>query len=336
MINKTKKYFFSRLLEDTLGYFSVYDFLKLKFKQALNRSSIFNNSKEFWDSILKDELISDGQIVKIKNFYLSDYFPKLPGKLWTPESKREIIEGNNEIIATTTDGQVNVLSLEGKRKIINAGYGSVRLRPQTNGIYCTVLSAVSPDNWFADAGIPIVVSKSVYDEFIKKNIQGAPWIEELEGILYLNRDISLFNNIPKAIGSSLSTETIDLLTNSPNLPKTFIYVPSPLNIKLRTNNTFPNVVAWTTFKTSNKNEPLRFTYSTFNPNEKGSLEYSIEFINNYVRDFGGTTILTDFDGKIRRLNSKVDLGMGIKIKETPVFNNMLKTIDDWLDKHYIN
>jgi len=332
MINETKNYFFSRLLEDTFGYFNVYDFLKLKFRKAINKSVVYSNSKEFWDSVFNENSLLSGQIVKLKDFYLSDFVPKLPGKLWTLESKKEIKEGYNEVIATTTDGKVNVLSLEGKRKIINAGYGSVRLKPQTKGLYCTLLSAVSPDNWFSDAGIPIIVSKSVYDEFIKSSKQGAPWIEKLEGILFLNQDYSFLNSIPKAIGSSLSKETIDLLTNSPNLPKAFIYIPSPLNIKLRTNNTHPNVVAWTTFETRNINDPLRFTYSTFNPNKKGSLEFSIDFINNYVRDIGGTNILTDFDGKIRRLQSKASLSEGIKIKDSLVFNGIMKTIDNWIDK----
>ncbi|NLA48875.1 MAG: hypothetical protein GX876_05360 [Bacteroidales bacterium] len=105
-----------------------------------------------------------------------------------------------------------------------------------------------------------------------------------------------------------------------------------MNIKLCSNNTYPDVVAWTIFKTINDYEPLRFTYATFNPNKKGSLEYSIDFIKNYVTDFGGTRILTDFDGKIRRLNSSVDLGIGLKIKDSPVFGDMMQTIDKWIKK----
>jgi hypothetical protein len=105
-----------------------------------------------------------------------------------------------------------------------------------------------------------------------------------------------------------------------------------LNIKLRTNNTHPNVVAWTTFETSQILDPLRFTYSTFNPNKKGSLEYSIEFIKNYVKDFGGTHILTDFDGQIPRLHSKVNLNDSSKLKTNPVFNDIFKIINNWIEQ----
>jgi hypothetical protein len=302
----------------------------LKFKNLAKKPLIFKTSKDFWLDVLEENKLSSGQIIKLSDFYLSEYVPKLPGKLWTKESKEELISIDKEVIGTTKDGKINILSLDGKRKMINAGYGSVRLNPNTEGIYCTLLSAVSVESWFVDSGIPIVVSKSVYESFLRESKAGAPWIEEMEGILYINRDIPLLDKIPKAIGSSLSSETIDCLTSSINLPKCFIYVPSPMNIKLRTNDTYPNVVAWTTFKTTHDYEPLQFTYATFNPNKKGSLEYSISFILDYVSKFGGTRILTDFDGKIRRLNSSVDLGIGLKIKDSPVLGDIMQTIDKWI------
>lgn len=332
MINETKNFFFTRFLEDTLGYFSVYEFLKLKFKKLKDDSVLFKTSKVFWETFLFENRLSSGQIIKLKDFYLSDYVPRLPGKLWTKESKEEQVSGYKEVIGTSLDRSVNILSLEGKRKIIESGYGSVRLMPNQNGIYCSLLSAVSVDNWFADAGIPIVVSKSVYDEFIRTSKNGAPWIEELEGILYTHRPLPLINNIPKAIGAKLSQETIDILTNSINLPKCFIYVPSTLNIKLKTNNTHPEVTAWTTFRSTQSKDPLRYTYSSFNPNKKGGIEHSIEFINNYVRDFNGTEILTDFDGKIRRFNSKVDLSQRSELMNSPVYSEMLLIINDWIKK----
>jgi hypothetical protein len=332
MINETKSFFFKRFLEDTLGYFSVYEFLKLKFKKLKDDSVSFKSSQDFWESFLFETKLSTGQIVKLKDFYLSDFIPRLPGKLWTKESKAEQISGYREVIGTSLDRKVNILSLEGKRKIIESGYGSVRLMPNQTGIYCNLLSAVSVENWFADAGIPIVVSKSVYDEFVRTSKIGAPWIEELEGILHINQPVPLIHDIPKAIGAKLNEETMDLLTNSINLPKCFIYVPSPLNIKLRTNNTHPVVTAWTTFRTTEPNDPLRYTYSSFNPNKKGGIEHSIEFINNYVQDFNGTEILTDFDGKIRRLNSKVDLSQKSDLINSPVYNEVLLTINDWISK----
>lgn len=331
MITEPTKYFFSRLIEDTLGYFSVYDFLKLKVKKIAEKPLVYKTAKDFWVDVIAGKKVSNGHVIKLKGFYLSEYVPKLPGKLWTKESKDELISGHKEVIATTSDGKVNILSLEGKRKIINAGYGSVRLKPNTSGIYCSLLSGVSEDCWFADSGIPIVVSKSVYDRFLTISKTGAPWIEELEGILYLDQDIPLLDKIPRAIGSSLSEELIDCLISSINLPKCFVYVPSPLNIKFRTNDTHPDVVAWTTFKTRNENELFHYTYSTFNPNKEGSLEYSINFIENYVTNFSGVKILTDFDGKIRRFNSSVDLTMGIKIKDSPVLCDMIKTIDRVID-----
>lgn len=332
MINETKSYFFKRFLEDTLGYFRVYEFLKLKFKKLKDDSSSFKCSKEFWDSFLFDNALDSGQIIKLNDFYLSDFVPLLPGKLWTKESLEEQASGYREVIGTSLDRRVNILSLEGKKKIIESGYGSVRLMPNPSGVYCSLLSAVSVDNWFADAGIPIVVSKSVYEEFNRKSKGGAPWIEELEGILYTNQAIPLIHDIPKAIGAKLNEETKDLLTNSTNLPKCFIYVPSQRNIKLRTNNTHPAVTAWTTFRTTQSNDPLRYTYSSFNPNKKGGIEHSIEFINNYVKDFNGIEILTDFDGKIRRLNARVDLTQRGELMNSPVYPEMILTINDWIKK----
>lgn len=319
MLNDTKQYFFKKLIEDTFGYYRIYDFLKMRIKESIKKPQEFLTTEAFWRAILQKDFRDDnrnveplqnGQQIKLKNFFLTEWTPKLPGRVWTNDGDRNLIEGIQDVA-----GEVNiyekiykVLGPEGKSKMMTGGYGSVRIKARTNNDYCMLLNAVSPEDWHCDYGIPIVVSKAVYDDYLKySHKEGAPWIEELNGNLFLNNSLDDIQLISPAIGARLDNETRDFLTDAPNLQKCFIYVSSPLDIKMRYNNSHPEAVAWTLFKTNIVQEPLRLTYAKFNPMHEDSTKEAVEFINKYVLGFNGTEILTDFDGQKRRLISKSNL-----------------------------
>lgn len=340
MLSETKQFFFKRLIEDTIGYYRIYDFLKLRVRQASNQVRTFIDSETFWKAILQNEFrnprnneptLQHNQIIKLRDFYLTEWVPKLPGRVWTREGDRNLIEGIQDVV-----GQVNiynkvyeVLGPIGKNQMITGGFGTVRIKQRSDNDYCMLLNAVSVNDWHCDYGIPIIVSKPVYESFLRySHNEGAPEIAELTGILYLNSGINQFQIISPAIGAHVNNELHDFLSDIPNLPKCFIYVSSPIDLKLRYNNSHPDAIAWTMFKTNIAKEPLRLTYARFNPKNDESANEAVKFINDYVLGFDGVEILTDFDGQKRRLISKTTLA------DTKNFSfqhkRVMSTIGNWI------
>jgi len=319
MLNETKQHFFKKLVEDTIGYYRIYDFVKMKIKTITEKPIEFENTHSFWKAILQNDFrdqnhstdsLKNGQVIKLKNFFLTEWVPKLPGRVWTNDGHTNLIHGISDVAGQFNiyDRVYNILGPEGKSKMMTGGYGTVRIKARTNDDFCMLLNLVSPDDWHCDYGIPVIVSKAVYDDFLRySHNEGAPWIEELQGVLFKNTTLSDFQIIAPAIGAKLENEIRDLLTDMPNLQKCFVYVSSPLDIKMRYNQSHPQAVAWTMFKTDIVDEPLRLTYTTFDPINDNSIDEAVEFINQYVLGFNGTEILTDFDGQKRRLISKSNL-----------------------------
>ncbi len=52
MLDETKRYFFQKLIDDTFGYYRVYDTLKIRFKNFANGRLEINSSEEFWRKII--------------------------------------------------------------------------------------------------------------------------------------------------------------------------------------------------------------------------------------------------------------------------------------------
>ncbi len=317
-----KKHFFSKLLEDVLGYWRIYDYLKLRSKLQTRGAIEIKTENEFWSSILGQRYVGkrvrhlphlrNGQVIKPKDVFLCEWAPKLPGQIWTTQGSKDLIDGYGRIDGyfRFKDELYSVLDPYGKEKVVSAGFGSLRLNPRTNREdYCMYMSLVTADNWHCDRGIPLVVSKSVYNEFYKYARSGAPWVESMEGILHLEEDLPFTRMIPRAIGAALPQEIEATLQFKPFLPKCFIYVSSPLSLKLRFNDSHPDCVAWTMFETRMHQHPLSYTYTTFDPSSGESTEKAVDFINWYVGRYGGSgsRIITDFDGKQPRLSAAVNL-----------------------------
>lgn len=333
MLDAAKRHFFTKLVDDTFGYYRVYDRLKLQFRSALKGQLTINSSQEFWDKIITDDpSIKDGQIIKLKDFFLTEWVPKLPGQVWTPQGRDNLLSGPDHVdgFFTIANRVYQVLGPEGKRKMVTGGYGSVRVKPVTDANFCCLLNLVKVDDWHCDYGIPVVVSRPVYEQFIRfRQHEGAPWIEAVTGVLYLDTDAPNISKISGSIGSKLDAETVDILSNQPNLRKAFIYVSSPLDIQMRYNGSCPDAIAWTLFKTSLPREPLRLTYAAFNPKHQNSILEAVGFINQYVANFDGESMLTDFDGIQKRLVAASSLTTPQTLQAHHA--GTLQLINDWIE-----
>lgn len=173
------------------------------------------------------------------------------------------------------------------------------------------MSLVNKPHWNCDYGIPVVVSRSVYNKFKKYAANGAPYLESIEGVIHLHEDLPFSQLLPKAIGAQLSKESESTLRYRPGLPRCYLHVTSPLLLKAKYNNSHPDATAWTMFQTNLKREPFRYTYTTFNPLLRDSVDEAVEFINWYVKDYDGKMIVTDFDGMLPRLEANIPINTNL-------------------------
>jgi len=181
------------------------------------------------------------------------------------------------------------------------------------------MSLSTPEDWDIDSAIPVVVSKSVFEEYRKKSVNnGAVEIGKLEGILVLDVDLPLTQVITNAIGAEIDRKSIDILTKRPFLPKCFVYIPSVLGVDFKYNNSHPECTGWTMYKKKtpydnqkNYNQKLDFeygfTYNCFDPTKPESLVEAVEFMKDYAKYNSGTEIITDFDGMEPKFDSKINL-----------------------------
>ena len=146
----------------------------------------------------------------------------------------------------------------------------------------------------------------MYDEFARHAQHGAPWIERFDGILQIGEDLPVQAQLPAAIGATLPDGLDSILRFRPFLPKCFVYVASPLNVKFRYNDSHPPCSAWTVFE-ARGTHPYRYTYTSFDPYKPDSARDAVTFINWYVQRYQGKRILVDFDGREPKLVAAVPL-----------------------------
>lgn len=92
MLDVAKRHFFQKLLDDTFGYYRIYDNLKLRLKGCLNETITINSSREFWTKVIENSPdIVHKQLVRLKDFFISEWVPKLPGQVWTPEGQQNLV-----------------------------------------------------------------------------------------------------------------------------------------------------------------------------------------------------------------------------------------------------
>jgi hypothetical protein len=345
MITKPVKSFLGKIVEDFVTYLRLYDILKINAMKIFEQKNQFENQEHFWANILIDSFVGNdnydffdlqnGQLVEFKDVYLTEWAPKLPGRIWTQEGHKNYIDGLNDKEIRRIGGMPHeVLDRFGKEKVVSAGFGSIRINPtHESNDYFMHMSLVSKEQWHVDYGIPIIVSKKVYENFKRIAKDSCVWLDKVTGILNIQRDIPLRKFIPNAIGRDISNELKSALTQKPFLPKAYVYLPI-LDTKLRYNNTHPNCTAWTTFQNDRNDFDYAYTYTLFKPSVKDSIQEAVGFIESYIKSYGGGKIITDFDGIVPRLNSIINLTGNPMIQQSDISVKLLTDMDNWVKTSY--
>jgi hypothetical protein len=345
------KRFFGRVWEDTIGYLRLYEFLKLKAAPLLAKRQpvTFSSIAEFWRSMLADRFVAppsvkyqplrDGDVVRFRRGFMTEWAPKLPGQLWTAEGVAELAKGLGSVEGIRRYGEemYTILDPYGKLKVLNAGHGSVRLPTDTkDSDHFAYAALVEEDNWNCDYGVPIVMSRPVFDEFQRRATKGAPAIRSLEGVLRTGRDLPLSQLIPRAIGAELSKASEDSLRLSPGLPRCYVHVVSPISVNFLYNDSHPDITAWTMYSTrQSADSPWQrrsrygFSYVTINPMIPEAHEDAATFLQQYATDHGGVRLVTDYDGVIPRLDAEIPLAKD-PISAKSAVSRLLRGIDRWV------
>lgn len=345
------------IYDDLVKYYGLYSFTKWKIKRIFKKPLRINSCEHFWSLLLGDQFINptqdslnilNGQPVTFSNsFYISEWAPKIPGKIWTKSGQKSFDEALGHTIIDKnwhwTEKYEIVLDEYGKKKAMEAGFGSVRINPSKNpNEMFMYMSLTTPDNWDIDSGIPVIASKAVFEEFRRKSINnGAVEIGKLEGILIIDTDLPFNEIISSAIGADVDKKIISSLTKQPFLPKCYVYIPSSLGVNFKFNNSHPECTGWTMYRKNitaewQKNYQQKadyeygLTYNCFDPTKPDTIVEATDFMKDYAHRHNGAEIITDFDGIQSRFDSRLSLGTNPEETQAAIFESTLNEI------HYLS
>jgi|GEM_PF-4878239 hypothetical protein len=271
------------------SYYGLKDYVEFLYYDRFNNEKIreieaydFDNKqgdKLFWKDVMAGEIIR-GDKVRLKNFQISPWFPRKAGLFWTYDAAvardkayryhREKIEKGGF-----------VYDVYGKTLMTElGGIGAVNFRKDRDFVLATATAS-----GYTQEGIPIICRQNVWSE-IEKEFQKGNRIEvDLQGtVVNINRDNDSY------------------FLRSSSLPKIAIHINSLLNIQIKASRLDINVTPWTIFETKDRWNPYGFTYIN-HVLFHDDIENSKKWIEDYVEDHEGKTVLTDFDENINYLKA---------------------------------
>jgi hypothetical protein len=344
-VQEQAKRFFGRVWEDLIGYLGLYDFLKVRASSVLSsRTVCISSIAEFWHGVLGErcaeqtprfQVIRDGDTLRLQNMFMTEWTPKVPGQIWTPDGRRNLMQGQERVESqkfTFNDGMYTVLDPEGKRLVLNAGRGTIRAArglPASTPEAYAYMGIVDTSHWNCDYGIPLVVSKPVADLVAQYTTKGAPEVLRLEGVVRIEGPKLFDRIIPRAIGATLSPESEETLRYRPALPQCYIHVISPLSIRLAHNDSHPLITAWTMYSTDNSKDAYGYTYTELDPTEKGAFEEAASFLQKYALEHGANRLVTDFDGVTSRLEAEIRIDKDPLHYSRPAVERLSQGVDRW-------
>ncbi len=275
-------------------YLEVPNYLLVKCKQLSQGEKVYNSEDKYWHDILGPTYYKNprrnpktliGDVVVLKNFQLSPWFPRNPGLYWTHGGYRLRQLMTHELKYTENLGLhfdphfKNMLVEQG-------GFGT--LRTQTQNRLSMYGATTSGD---INAAIPILISSSVKSNLLRFS-KKTPLIEvDLRGVV---APIP-FTYLP--------------YFHRQHIPKYCICVNSILNIKIYMSDFSLTASAWTVYHNPNGRYQKKYgyTYANFNPIDESSIVKATDWIENYISDYtnGMGIPITDYDELVPRFNTAV-------------------------------
>src|SRR5580704_9502056 len=105
-------------------YLRAWEMVRIKYREISHGHHCYQDEQEFWfdligkdaDNRLSENRLALGDVVELKDFVLSEWFPRMPGTYWTADGTRRRIwaDQNRE----WWDGDTQVLTPEGKSELV--------------------------------------------------------------------------------------------------------------------------------------------------------------------------------------------------------------------------
>lgn len=309
------------------GYYGLDEYARVLFHRARGNIIKYNQESEFWKDVIGPYFhepsptnLVTGQAVELRDFHVTEWSPRCPGLIWTTEAKglRESAQMHRHRDLIEQAGhKLGIYTQVGKTYMVLGGLGTTRIDKITGTesgekidyrILCGTSSGMS------DQGVPLVVAESVYDELKQELIEEGTVLANLTGF-YSELPVDWKDTIidlPSA--RDFSPMLKEELKTTLHVPRHCIVIKSrKLVSNIRTTSLDPTATAWTLFKHPNyiysdrtddpQNSCYSFTFATFNPKNEESIKKAANFLIEYIQEYKGTEIYTDFDKKIRRLRS---------------------------------
>lgn len=319
-----------------VAHWRVWSWLQNKFDLVMGNANLREPRSlgEMWEGILTGDY-KNGDIVRIHGWFLSDWFPKIPGRYWYAQ-----INGLNQIypehdIKNRLFGMDYFLqSARGFDGLLDDSYffdpicveqGVVRLAPSDTKDFCTILGMVTAEDWHAELGIPVRVSRQVYREYFRRRGKSAAVEVDLEARLRFLAPKNSLKGFIEAIGVRLGSPVKELLGVAVGIPYCCLEVTSLLDMKMRRHSTHPFLYvtslgfaptyrAFDMFRvfynaTSAEEDELRrvadwFEYQRTRAHEITSFSKADQRWHTQCHE---GYLLNDFDGQVRRLKAIVPI-----------------------------
>jgi hypothetical protein len=245
MVSKLLSSVVERLSESFIGYFQLWKYFDQRLQRALSGSAIHNiaSCQEFYNRVRREE-IRHGDWIRLKDFFVTEWVPRAAGAVFEDQ---EFLQEDLPTLFPVDYGDIKSNPELDREAVPTSGvlyvrpYGSVRF--PLGGQEDFILGAVSPAEYYVDMGIPLVVGRSVYNEFQRKQIVGCSVEASLEGV------VEVFGSVTLPSYRSLSNSELETprLFEKPTLPSTpwiIVRVVSPLQARFRSHNSHPLVAHW--------------------------------------------------------------------------------------------
>ena len=270
------------LIKSLVSYYGLKDYISFQCDKVFGASNVLEieaynhdnlqGDQVFWEKVLSKQLLI-GQKLRLKNFQISPWYPRVPGQYWTPEAVFAREYAVDRHIEDRNAGKI-IFDIYGKTLTTHlGGIGSVNFKKNRDFVFITATAS-----GMTDEGIPIICRKNVWQEIEKKFNKQNKVEVDIEGTLV---------DIDPAINNSF-------FLRAGGVPRVAVSVNSILNIKIMASALKIDACPWTIFQTTNKHTPYGFTYKTHTV-FADDITATNKWLNDYVENHNGKTVLTDYD-----------------------------------------
>ncbi len=361
MVEKTAANYLKSFIGGFIGYIGLKNYIKSRVAKLKGDTTSYLKEESFWRDVIgttytfnqpksptqleTKKIRKRGTLVKLKNFFITEWFPRCPGFYWTTEAHNlrqmagkyrvsDYYESTSRFQKFYKYWKMDenvVLVPTGKMLMVLGGLGTTRLSTTVlddESNEYKILCATSSGR--CDRGIPILVRKQVY-EGIENELKEAKVIQaDIEGFF---SEISMDWEEKTVLKTARRHETRewDEITN--DWFKITKYIPNhclKLQNKISSITNIEKVsgikfqaTAWTLFK--QHETPYSFTYAVFNPRIEETIQKASQFINEYVDYYSSDGIcLTEFDDEIRRLDNSPVFSLLDTLKRNNTFKKKVE------------